>query len=226
MTLPITHDHNVFITPWWRKIVPAMKAPFPSKRVLFVTMLLLAAAGSASAQSIYKCTKAGQVEYTDHPCPGHAGELIHQADDTEIIDQYLDLGQNDAAKRYAASRHLEALYRDRVAAYKQKMDEKNQREADEDMAAKQRDDEAQRQALVDEAARRERLQAENDALRQQNDQYRDQLATPTYDYAPSYWGSAPPYRDHDHGHDGHGPHPPQPPVFHPCTQLAGGRVQC
>ncbi|OOG58396.1 hypothetical protein B0E48_06150 [Rhodanobacter sp. C03] len=185
--------------------------------------MLLLTAQVAGAQSIYKCTRAGQVEYTDHPCPAGKGELIHQASDSEIIDQYLDLGQDALAKRYADSRHLGALYQQRLDAYQQRMDARAQQQADEALAAKQRSEDARQQALLDAAANHRRLRAENDALRQQNDQYRDQLAQPVYGEAPAYWGAAPPYWDHDHDHD-HGP--PPKPVFHPCTQLAGGRVQC
>lgn len=204
-----------------------MKTPVTGKRLWYIAILLLAAVPAAGAQSIYKCTKAGQVEYTDRPCPGGKGELIHQASDSEIIDQYLDLGQDALAKRYADARHLEALYKQRLDAYQQKMEARARQQADE---AKQRDDDARQQALLDQAADRGRLQGENDALRQQNDQYRDQLAQPVYGEAPAYWGAVPPYwnhdRDRDHDHD-HGPRPPPPkPVFHPCTQLAGGRVQC
>jgi hypothetical protein len=197
---------------------------FPDiRQALFATVLLLTATGLAGAQSIYKCTHGGRIEYTDHPCPSGTGEMIHKADDGEIIDQYLDLGQNDIAKRYAESRHLEALYQERLDAYKQRMEEKSQRDAADAIAAQQRDEQARQQALADEAAHRERLQAENDALRQQNDQYRDQLAQPVAGYEPNYW--APPYWDHGHDHGQH-PTPPQAPVFHPCRQLAGGRVQC
>jgi hypothetical protein len=206
-------------------MIANMKYSISMKRVLPVALLLCAATGTAWAQDIYKCTQAGRIEYTDRPCPGPTGELIHKADDREIIDQYLDLGQNDAAKRYATSHNLDALYKERVDAYKQKMEERNQRAADEAAAAKQRDEEAQQQAVADEQiARRNRLQAENDALREQNDQYRDQLAQPVISYAPSYW--APPYRDRDHEHHHQPPGPPPQPISHPCRQLAGGRLEC
>jgi len=196
--------------------------------------MLLVMAPAAVAQNIYKCTtRAGQLEYTDRPCLDGKGELIHQADDSEIIDQYLRLGQQAKAKSYADSRHLEALYQQRLAAHQQAMEEKAQRQADEAIATQQRDEAAQQQALADEAANRDRLRAENDALRQQNDAYRDQLSQPVYNAPPAYWGVAPywnGHRDHDHDHDrDHGPHrppPPKEPVFHPCKQIAGGQVQC
>lgn len=199
---------------------------------LAVFLLLCAATTTAGAQSIYKCTQAGRVEYTDHPCPGRKVELIHQADDSEIIDQYLDLGQGDAAKRYAVAHQLEPLYRERVDAYQQKMTRRSQREselqvqraADEAAAAQQRDQDAHQQAIADEAAHRAQLQAENDALRQQNEQYRNQLAQPVEPVAQGYW--APPYRDHDHDHGQHPPAPPSQPVEHPCRQIAGDQSIC
>ncbi|MEO8999512.1 MAG: DUF4124 domain-containing protein [Rhodanobacter sp.] len=198
------------------------------KRVLTIAIMLLAMAPAAGAQSIYKCTtRAGQLEYTDHPCRDGKGELIHQADDSEIIDQYLRLGQQAKAQSYADSHHLEALYQQRVALHQQAMEEKAQRQADDAVAAQQRDEAAQQQTLANAAANHDRLRAENDALRQQNDEYRNQLAQPVYNAPPAYWGAVPRYlnghRDHDHE-----PHHPLPaaPVFHPCNQLAGGRVQC
>jgi hypothetical protein len=155
-----------------------MKTPLTTQ--LCVAFLLLATAPVAGAQNIYKCTQAGRLAYTDHPCPGGNGELIHQADDGEIIDQYLRLGQNALAKRYAESHHLEALYKERLAVSQRNQEEKTQLKADQAIAAKQRNEEARQQALADDAAHRDRLQAQNDALRQQNDQYRDQLAQPVY----------------------------------------------
>lgn len=214
-----------------------MKQAAARPLALLAAALLLAAAGNAAAQNIYKCPKGNSVEYTDHPCPGHAGELIHQASDQEVIDQYLDLGQLDLAKRYADARHLEPLYQQRLAAYQQRLQDKAARQAEQAQADRLHAEAAEQQALADEQqAHRDQLQAENDLLRQQNEQYRDQAQQPAYDYAPSYvpnyWGgTVPPYRrphggdhDHDHDHD-HGHVPPQP-IFHPCTQLAGGRVQC
>lgn len=199
---------------------------------LLFALALLAASPMAAAQSIYKCTHAGQVEYTDHPCAKGSGEVIHQADDSEIIDQHLRLGQDAQAKSYAQTHHLEALYKQRVAAYQQAQDAKARDEAQAAADAQRRDEQAQQQALADEAANRRHLRAENEALREQNDAYRDQLAQPPPQ--PAYYGGiyAPPYRDHrhDHDHDHDHDHPPGPPpgktVFHPCTQLAGGRVQC
>jgi hypothetical protein len=188
--------------------------------------MLLAAAPIAAGQNIYKCTQGGQVAYTDHPCPGGNGELLHQADDTEVIDRYLRLGQDELAKRYADSRHLETLYQQRLDARQQALDDKAQRQADEAYAAQQRAEDAQQQALADQAAERDRLQAENEALRQQNDAYQDQLKQPVYNAPPVYWG-APSYRRGHRDHDGdHRPPPSDKPVFHPCKQLAGGRTQC
>jgi len=190
--------------------------------------MLLAVAQAAGAQDIYKCTQGGQVAYTDRPCPNGSGELLHQADDTEVIDRYLRLGQDELAKRYADSRHLETLYQQRLDARQQALDDKAQRQADEAYAAQQRAEEAQQQALADQAAERDRLQAENEVLRQQNDAYQDQLNQPVYNAPPAYW-VAPPYRNRhrDRDHDGdHRPPSSDQPVFHPCKQLAGGRTQC
>jgi hypothetical protein len=209
-----------------------MKTSRPVK--LCIAVLLLVTAQTAAAQSIYKCTQGGQVAYTDRPCPKGSGELIHQADDGEVIDQYLRLGQDQLAQRYATSHHLEALYKERLAAHQQQVEENAQRQQDEAMAKQQRDEQAQQQALVDEAAERNRLQGENDVLRQQNDAYQDQLQQQTYNPPPSYWVPYPnrrPDHDHDHDHDHHGDGdhhrpPPKDPVFHPCRQLAGGRTVC
>ncbi len=191
--------------------------------------MLLAAAPAAGAQNIYKCMQGGQVAYTDHPCPGGHGELLHQADDTEVIDRYLRLGQDELAKRYADSHHLGALYQQRIDARQQAMEEKAQRLADEAYAADQRADTAQQQALADQAAERDRLHAENEALRQQNADYQSQLSQPVYNAPPAYW-AAPPYRnrhrDRDHDDDRDQRPPAKEPVFHPCKQLAGGRTQC
>jgi hypothetical protein len=203
-----------------------MKTLMTSKPLWCIAVLLLATATTAHAQSIYKCTQAGRVTYTDHPCPGHSGELLHQADDSEIIDQYLHLGQDDLAKRYAETHHIEALYQQRLAAHQLTLQAKAQRQADAAAAAQQRDDQAQRQALASNAANRDQLRVENEVLRQQNDQYRDQLTQPVYNAAPVYWGALPPRWNGHHDEHGHDHTPPPKPVFHPCTQLAGGRVQC
>jgi len=212
-----------------------MKTPVTRKRLACIAILLLATAPAIGAQSIYKCTKAGQVEYTDHACPGGKGELIHQASDSEIIEQYLDLGQDALAKRYADSRHLEALYKELLDVRQLKMEAQARQQADDE---KQRDEDARQQALIADAAYRGRLQGENDALRQQNDQYLDQTETDQsdygYGYAPVYWGGTPPYWNrghdhdhHDHGH-GHGPHNPSPrpaPRPAPRTASVGGRLK-
>jgi hypothetical protein len=200
----------------------AMKSLTAGIRFSFAA-LLLAAAGTVGAQNIYKCTQGGHVAYTDHPCADGKGELLHRADDTEIIDRYLRLGQDNLAKKYADANHLEALYQQRLDARQQARDEAARRQDDEAYAAEQRAAEAQQQSLADQAAERDRLQAENEALRQQNEHYQDQLAQPVYDAPPVYWNTPPPYSGH---HGGHRPPPSKEPVFHPCKQLAGGRVQC
>lgn len=190
-------------------------------RLSAAALLLLVGTGTAGAQNIYKCTQGGHVAYTDHPCADGKGELLHQADDTEIIDRYLRLGQDSLAKKYADAHHLETLYQQRLDARQQALDEAARRQDDEAYAAEIRADEAQQQALAEEAAERDRLQVENEALRQQNEHYQEQLAQPVYDAPPVYW-NAPPRSGH---HGGHRP-PSKEPVFHPCKQLAGGRVQC
>ena len=174
--------------------------------------------------SVEPALQDGQVEYTDHPCRSGKTELIHQASDSEIIDQYLDLGQDALARNYADSHHLEVLYKELLEARRQKQQAEAQQQADYD---KQRDADARQQALIDAAAYRGRLEGENDALRQQNAQYLDQQTQPVYGDAFPYWGAMPPYwnRGHDHDHDGTH-HPPPKPVFHPCASLAGGRVRC
>lgn len=210
-----------------------MKSLFTPTRLAGVATLLLIAA-PVTAQNIYKCTKAGQVVYTDHPCPGGNGQLLHKADDADVIDQYLRLGQNNLARQYAQSRHLDTLYQQRLDAYQQTLDEKADRQAAEEMATQKRE---QQQALADAAAKRARLRDENEALRQENQDYRSQLAQPVYSAPATYWGGSPSYgyggyggyRGH-HDHDHYDPHQPdrpqQQPVFHPCQQLAGGRVIC
>lgn len=194
-------------------------------------ILLLLVAPVAGAQDIYKCMQGGTVAYTDHPCPSGKGELLHKADDSEVIDQYLRLGQQNLAQKYADARHLDALYQTRLAAYQQDQQERAQRAQDEALAAQQQQEESRQQAVFNQATERNRLEAENNALRQQNDQYRDELTQPPTTYAPAYWGGAAapyPRRAHDHDHDGDHRHRPLPkePTFHPCTQLAGGRVRC
>ena len=211
-----------------------MKTSSSRTGLLCSAFLLLAAAQAAGAQNIYKCTKGGQLEYTDRPCPGGSGELIHQASDSEIIDQYLDLGQDGLARRYADSHHLQGLYQQRVDTYQQKMEAQAQQQADDE---KQREADAQQQAQISEAAYRGRLQGENNVLREQNEQYLDQLSQPVYSdtpaYAPVYWGALAPPGNHDHSHDhdhdhDHGPHPAPPKVIPPMLPApapVGGKAK-
>lgn len=196
-----------------------MKTRLARTHHLCIAALLLSAAQVAGAQNIYKCTKGAQLEYTDRPCAG--GELIHQASDSEILDQYLDLGQDAIAERYADSHHLQGLYQQRLAAYQDKMQAQAQQQADEE---RQREQDAAQQVQLSEAAYRGRLQGENNALREQNQAYLDQLSQPPVygdapAYAPVYWGALSPVGNHDHDHDhdhdrdhdhGHEPHPPPP----------------
>lgn len=192
--------------------------------------ILLAVAvmtATADAQNIYKCTDGSHVSYTDVPCPGKHGELLHQADDAEIIDQYLRLGQATKAQSYAQSHHLDALYTQRLAAYQQQMQERAEREADEAAAARQSAEQARQQALADQAADTAELRAQNQLLRDQNNAYQNELSQPAYNASPLYWIPTPPYGRPPHGgHDGEPGKPPPSNQFHPCTQLAGGRVQC
>jgi len=207
-----------------------MKTSSSRTGLLCSAFLLLAAAQAAGAQNIYKCTKGGQLEYTDRPCPGGSGELIHQASDSEIIDQYLDLGQDGLARRYADSHHLQGLYQQRVDTYQQKMEAQAQQQADDE---KQREADAQQQAQISEAAYRGRLQGENNVLREQNEQYLDQLSQPVYSdtpaYAPVYWGALAPPGNHDHSHDhDHGPRPAPPKVIPPMLPApapVGGKAK-
>jgi len=190
-------------------------------------MALLAAPTHAVAQNIYKCSQNGQDVYTDHPCPEGQGELLHRADDTEVIDRYLRLGQDEQARRFAESRHLESLYQQRLEQRQQVLDQQAQDEADRAYAAEQQAEQerlqAEEQARADEAAERQRLETENAALRQQNADYEDQLNQPVY-APPPYW--APPRPDHHGDHDGNHRPPPRDPSYHPCQQLAGGRTIC
>lgn len=185
----------------------------------------------ANAQNIYKCTHSGQITYTDKPCPGGRGELLHQADASDVIDQYLRLGQYTQAERYAQSHQLKALYAQRLAIHEQQLEDRERVRADADAAAQQRDAQARADALAADAANNERLRGENDALRQQNAQFQDQLSQPVYAPSPAYlYPSRYPHRQ---PHDGR-PDDPSPswpprdtkPIFHPCEQLAGGRVKC
>jgi hypothetical protein len=204
-----------------------------AKRLFCLAIAVLATSGAADAQDIFKCIKAGQVVYTDRPCANGKGELLHQADDTEIIDQYLDLGQDDAAKRYADAHNIASLYKQRLDARKQRMEAKAQQQADQAAADRLPAAADLQQAQIDAAAARGRLQGENDALRQQNAQYQQQLAQPVYNDAgpyynavPAYWGGAPHHDGHGHDPDPAPPGPPPPPVFHPCVPVAGGTVKC
>lgn len=222
---------NAFITPDRCKIAPKMNSRPLAKQLFSLAAILLATSGVACAQDIYKCTKAGQAVYTDRPCVGGKGELLHQADDTEIIDQYLDLGQDDAAKRYAVSHNIASLYKQRIEARKQRMEAKAQQQAEQDAADRLQEQADRRQAQIDAATARGRLQGENDALRQQNALYQQQLTQPVYNDAgpyynagPGYWGGIPPH-DGDQPGD-KPPRPPAPPTFHPCVPVAGGTVKC
>jgi hypothetical protein len=121
-----------------------MKTQLTGPRPLCIIILLLAAAPAVVAQNIYKCTKTGQIEYTDHSCRMGTTELIHQASDSEIIDQYLDLGQDALARNYADTHLLDVLSMDLVDARELKMQAEAEMRAAE---AKQRDVAARQLAL-------------------------------------------------------------------------------
>jgi len=178
---------DTFITSHRRKMDVTMNISAKAKLLLCIALLLLCSAGGADAQDIYKCVNNGQVAYTDHPCKVGKGELLHQADDSEVINQYLDLGQDAAAKQYADARNLDSLYKQLFEARKEQMQAKAQQDADQAAADKQQEAADHQQALIEAAANRGRLQGENDALRQQNAQYQSQLAQPTYDNSAPYY---------------------------------------
>jgi hypothetical protein len=188
-------------------------------------LLLLAFSPAANAQSIYKCTKAGQVVYTDQPCPGDRGTLLHQADASDIIDQYLRLGQTRQAEQYAQTHGLQALYQQRLAAHRQRLAHRPRLLYVGFAAPRQGVAYARAMAAPIAAADAERLRGENDALRQQNALYQSQLSQPVYTPPPVYWNNAPPYRNH-HPHNRPDWPPSKEPIFHPSQQLAGGRVKC
>lgn len=233
-------------------------------RPWLVAAALFVAAGAASAQSIYKCPHGNTVEYTDHPCAKPGGELIHKADPAETIDYLLNTGKTEAAKRYATEHNDVPLYQARLAVYQQRQKDLVAKTAADAVALeKQAAAEKQQQALQAQQDRTARLEAQNDLLRDQNADYRDQLEqpvieTPAYGYGNGlgYGRWRPPYTDHGHDHEHDGDHnhdhehggdhdhnhdhehggghdhnhdhgkQPQQPGYHPCTQLAGGRVKC
>jgi hypothetical protein len=199
------------------------------KQLACAAAILLAAAcfGAAHAQNIYKCTNDGHVSYTDVPCPGDQGKLLHQADDSEIIDQFLRLGQSARAQSYARAHHLDDLYNQRLTLYQQQLTQRAEQAAAEASAAQQSAEQARQQALAEQAANSAALRAQNQLLREQNSQYQAELSRP-YNSAPLYWNPTPNYwpnRRRD-DHRGDGKPPANEPFYHPCTQLAGGRVSC
>lgn len=185
--------------------------------------------GPGHAQNIYKCTSNGHISYTDVPCAGEAGKLLHQANDAEIIDQFLRLGQGDRAQSYAHAHHLDDLYTQRLTLYQQQLTQRAEQAAAEATAAQQSAELARQQALAEQAANSAALRAQNQLLREQNSQYQAELSRP-YNAAPLYWNPAPNYWPYGNrrrdDHRGDGKPPANAPVYHPCTQLAGGRVKC
>lgn len=206
--------------------------------------LLALAPLEAGAQDIYKCTQGGQVAYTDQPCPAGKGELLHQADAAETIDYYLRLGQDGLAAAWAKARHLDALYRERLVIHQAAQEARAEQARQAAELAQQQAEQARAQAAqtaalqaqVAQANERERLQAENDALREQNATYQAELSQPTYLVPPYGWAGSRPYLPfHPPRSDRHEPgqphaHRPPPvrdqPLVKSCTALAGGRVQC
>ena len=206
--------------------------------------LLAVAPPGAGAQNIYKCVQGDQVAYTDHPCPAGKSELLHQADATETIDHYLRFGQDGLAAAWAKARHLDALYRERLAIHHaaeearaeqaRQADELAQRQAEQ--ARAQARQAAALQAQAEQANERAQLQAENDALREQNAAYQAELNQPAFLVPPYGWAGSRPYPPFhaprpDHREPGQ-PHAQQPPSVRDqprvknCTTLAGGRMQC
>lgn len=206
-------------------------------QVACAAAILLAAMsplGLSHAQNIYKCSNNGHVSYTDVPCPGEQGKLLHQADDTEIIDQFLHLGQNARAQSYAHAHHLDDLYTQRLTLYQQQLTQRAEQAAAEATAAQQSAELARQQALAEQATTSAALREQNQLLREQNNQYQAELSQPSYNPAPiywnpapNYWTPAPRYRNRPPGgrHD-NGKPPTSAPIYHGCTQLAGGRVSC
>lgn len=204
--------------------------------------LLAAAPCAAVAQNIYKCTKNGQVAYTDQPCPAGKGELLHQADASETIDRYLRLGQLQLAESWAKSHHREALYGERLALHQQAAKARDERAAqDAEQRAQQAHDLAERQAREREQAAQAarvsaqaQLEAENTALRQQNAAYQAELSQPVYVpvYAPGYLDAGhrwPPRPGHGHDHNRPDNRPPPvtgQPLVKRCGSLTGGRAAC
>lgn len=207
-------------------------------------VLLAVAPSDAGAQNIYKCMQGGQVAYTDQPCRAGKGELLHQADAAETIDHYLRFGQDGLAAAWAKARHLDALYRERLAIHQaagaaraeqaRQAAELAQQQAEQ--ARAQARQAAALQAQAEQANERAQLQAENDRLREQNAAYQAELSQPTFLLPPYGWAGSRPYpRFHpsrpDHPQPGQ-PHAHQPPPARDqprvknCTTLAGGRVQC
>jgi hypothetical protein len=198
----------------------------------------------AGAQDIYKCMQGGQVVYTDQPCPVGKGELLHQADATETIDYYLRLGQDGLAAAWAKARHLDALYRERLAIHRAAQDARAEQARQAAELAQQQAEQARAQARqaaalqaqAEQADERVQLQAENDALREQNATYQAELSQPTYLAPPYGWAGSRPYPPfHPPRSDRHEPgqpharHPPpvrDQPLVKNCTTRAGGRVQC
>jgi len=206
--------------------------------------LLAMAPIDAGAQDIYKCMQGGQVAYTDRPCPAGKGELLHQADATETIDYYLRLGQDQLAETWAKAHRLDALYRQRLAIHQAAEDARAEQARQAAEVAQQQAEQARAQAQqiaalqaqAEQATEREQLQAENDALREQNATYQAELSQPAYLIPPYGWAGSRPYPPFhpprsDHHEPGQ-PHAHQPPPVRDqprvknCTTLAGGRVQC
>src|SRR6185312_5633901 len=122
------------------------------------------------------------------------GKLLHQADDSEIIDQFLRLGQSARAQSYARAHHLDDLYNQRLTLYQQQLT-----------------------ARAEQAANSAALRAQNQLLREQNSQYQAELSRP-YNSAPLYWNPTPNYwpnRRRD-DHRGDGKPPANEPFYHPC----------
>lgn len=189
-----------------------MKTLTDHARQAALAMLLLAVASAASAQNIYKCSKAGKVQYSDVPCVGQPSALIHQASDSEMIDQYLELGKDDDAKNYAASHDVLPLYEQEIGLRDRYIKLQTEQQAKDAIGQKKAAAAEQRQAIADAAADRARVQGESDAFLQQNAAQINALSHPvnndtgaSYNPGPQYhYGDAPSDRgqNHDYGTTG------------------------
>lgn len=147
---------------------------------LAVVMMAFGAPLVASAQSIYKCPlRGGGYEYTDTPCTGPGGKVVHKAtsgeiaakvnaDDRQAMLSLLRIGAVQEAKHYAIAHHQEALYNSIVASLIQEQAAAEQRRKQQAEIAQQQ----RAQAVID---KMNRLSAENQELHQQVNEQEQEL---------------------------------------------------